>query len=137
MNKARIEVIDNRSWWLQNRWLILRRSTQISVLALFLLGPLAGIWIIKGNLNSSLTLDFLPLTDPFVWLQSWLADRQFGSQAAIGALIVAAFYFLIGGRAYCGWVCPVNIVTDTAFWARRRLGLRGNTKLHRVTGCWL
>jgi ferredoxin-type protein NapH len=137
MSKARIEVIDNRSWWLKTRWLVLRRSTQTGVLALFLLGPLAGIWVIKGNLNSSLTLDFLPLTDPFVLLQSWLANHQFGTQAAIGALIVAAFYFLIGGRAYCGWVCPVNIVTDTAHWARNRLRLRGNTKLHRNTRYWL
>jgi len=137
MNSKRVEVVDNRNWWLKNRWLVLRRTSQIGILALFLLGPLAGIWIVKGNLNSSLTLDFLPLSDPFVLIQSWLADHQFGTQAAIGALIIAAFYFLVGGRAYCAWVCPVNIVTDTAHWLRNRLGLRGNTRINRNTRYWL
>ena len=33
-----------------HQWLILRRLSQVSVLLLFLLGPLAGVWIIKGNL---------------------------------------------------------------------------------------
>ena len=30
--------------------------------------------------------------------------------------IVLLFYFLVGGRVYCAWVCPVNVVTDTAGW---------------------
>jgi ferredoxin-type protein NapH len=128
---------DQRGWWLRHRWLLLRRFSQMGLLLLFLLGPLAGIWIIKGNLNSSMTLDILPLSDPFVLLQSWLAGRQFGSQAFLGALIVVAFYFLVGGRAYCAWVCPVNIVTDFAHWLRQRLGLRGNTKIKRDTRYWL
>ncbi len=137
MSNKRVEVIDNRSWWLKNRWLLLRRTSQLGVLALFLLGPVAGIWIIKGNLNSSLILDFLPLSDPFIFIQSWLADHQFGTNAVIGALIIAAFYFLVGGRAYCAWVCPVNIVTDAAHWARNKLGLRGNTRINRNTRYWL
>jgi ferredoxin-type protein NapH len=39
-----------------HKWLLLRRISQLSILALFLLGPLAGIWIVKGNLNYSYTL---------------------------------------------------------------------------------
>jgi len=134
---SRANISDLRGWWPRHRWLLLRRVTQLGLLGLFLLGPLAGVWIIKGNLNSSMTLDFLPLTDPFVLLQSWLAGRQFGSQAFLGALIVIAFYFLAGGRAYCAWVCPVNIVTDFAHWLRQRLGLRGNTKIKRSIRYWL
>lgn len=137
MNRSVTDKVDGRSWWLKNRWLLLRRSSQLVILALFLLGPLAGIWIIKGNLNSSYVLGFLPLTDPFILIQSWLADHQFGSQAATGALIIAAFYFLVGGRSYCAWVCPVNIVTDTANWLRRRLGLRGMTRIKQNTRYWL
>ena len=41
--------------------------------------------------------------------------------ALIGAAIVIAFYALVGGRVFCSWVCPVNVVTDTAAWLRRRL----------------
>ena len=32
---------------------------------------------------------------------------------------MALFYFLIGGRAFCSWVCPINIVTDGANYLRR------------------
>ncbi len=132
------KTTDNqRNWWLRQRWLLLRRMSQFAVLALFLLGPLAGIWLIKGSLNSSLTLGVLPLTDPFILIQSWLAGRQFGTQALLGALIVTGFYFLVGGRVYCAWVCPVNVVTDTAHWLRNRLGLRGNTRIQANTRYWL
>jgi ferredoxin-type protein NapH len=137
VNRTRIDTVDDRNWWLKNRWLVLRRSSQLTILGLFLLGPWVGIWIIKGNLNSSYILGFLPLTDPFILIQSWLADRQFSSQSAIGALIIAAFYLLVGGRAYCAWVCPVNIITDSAHWLRQRLGLKGKTRINRNTRYWL
>ena len=40
-----------------------------------------------------------------------------------------AFYLLVGGRVYCAWVCPVNIVTDAAHWLRERLGIVGAARL--------
>jgi ferredoxin-type protein NapH len=117
----------------RHRFLILRRISQFGVLLLFLLGPWAGLWIIKGNLNASLALGVLPLADPFVLVQSWLAGLQFGSQAVLGSLIVAVVYFLAGGRAFCAWICPINVVTDAAHWLRTRLGLRGTTRIRRNT----
>ena len=42
------------------KWLLTRRISQLSILLLFLLGPWLGIWIVKGNLNASLTLGVLP-----------------------------------------------------------------------------
>ena len=95
--------------------------------ALFLLppmlGPLAGIWIVKGNLNYSYTLDFLPLTDPYVALQAAMTGHFPEKLGLIGLAIVLVFYFLVGGRVYCSWVCPVNLVTDAAGWLRDRLGM--------------
>ena len=41
----------------RNRWLLARRSVQVVLLALFLLGPWYGIWWVKGNLASSTLLD--------------------------------------------------------------------------------
>ena len=58
-----------------------RRFSQLSILALFLLGPWFGLWIVKGNLNSSLTLDVLPLTDPYVLLQSLVAGYRFAKMS--------------------------------------------------------
>jgi ferredoxin-type protein NapH len=40
---------------------------------------------------------------------------------ALGALIISIFYFILGGRAFCSWVCPVNIITDSANYLRRVL----------------
>lgn len=106
-----------------NKWLLLRRASQLGILALFLLGPLAGIWIVKGNLAASETLSVLPLADPFVLLQSIAAGQVPYRTVLVGAAIVAAFYLLTGGRAYCAWVCPVNMITDAAAWLRGALRL--------------
>jgi len=119
------------------KWLLLRRISQLSILALFLLGPLAGIWIVKGNMASSLTLDTLPLTDPYVLLQSLLTRHAPETPAVTGAVIVLAFYLLVGGRVYCSWVCPINIVTDTAAWLRERLGIKNHSHISRTTRYWL
>jgi ferredoxin-type protein NapH len=114
-----------RNAWARNRWLLLRRCSQFAVLGLFLLGPWAGLWWIKGNLASSKVLDIVPLSDPFVLAQSLVAGIQTGhwpvASALFGAAIVLAFYGLLVGRAYCAWVCPVNVATDAAAWLRRRL----------------
>jgi len=120
-----------------NRWLILRRCSQVSILMLFMAGPWFGIWIVKGNLNSSRMLDVLPLGDPFVFVQSLLAGHVPEMTAVAGALFVSGFYLVVGGRAYCAWCCPLNVVTDTAHWLRVRLGLTGGARLSRHLRLWL
>lgn len=133
MTAARVgaEALAAKGWWLTQRFLLLRRATQLTVLALFLVGPWFGWWIVKGNLASSLSFGVLPLTDPYVFLQSLLAGHAPLRTAVIGAVIVALFYLLVGGRAYCSWVCPINPVTDLAAWLRQRLGLRGGMRPSR------
>ncbi|MCC7484142.1 MAG: quinol dehydrogenase ferredoxin subunit NapH [Burkholderiales bacterium] len=120
-----------------NRWLLARRLVQIGILALFMAGPLAGVWIVKGNLASSLTLDVLPLTDPYTLLQGFAAGELMTATAVAGAAIVAIFYALVGGRVYCSWVCPVNMVTDAAAWLRTRLGLSSGRPPPRMLRYWL
>lgn len=117
------EAIRDKGYWLAYRFLILRRSSQVFFLSLFLLGPWFGIWWVKGNLSGSLTFDFLPLTDPFITLQGIVAGHWPEMTALIGALIVGVTYALIGGRVYCSWVCPINPVTDAASWLHRKLDL--------------
>ena len=122
------EAILARGWLAAHKWLLARRLSQLGILALFLAGPWFGVWIVKGNLSSSLTLNLLPLTDPYVLLQS-LAARHWPewttlANALTGAALMLAFYLLVGGRVYCAWVCPMNVVTDAAAWLRRRLGIK-------------
>lgn len=139
MSNKRIgaEALEAKGWLGTYKWLLLRRSVQVGILAFFLLGPLAGIWIVKGNLAYSYTLGVLPLTDPYVALQSLVTGHVPEKLGLIGIAIVLVFYFLVGGRVYCSWVCPVNIVTDTAGWLRRRLGIKGSVHLARQTRYWI
>ena len=130
------EAVAAKGWLAAHKWLILRRSSQIGILMLFLAGPWFGLWIVKGNLNFSYTLNFLPLTDPYVILQSLLARQLPEKLALSGAAIVLVFYLLVGGRSYCSWVCPVNLLTDLAYWLRVRLGLKGSAHISRPTRYW-
>lgn len=132
-----VEAVRARGWLAAHRWLLARRGVQFGLLALFLAGPLAGWWIVKGNLNSSLTLGVLPLQDPYLLLQSLATGHRPDGKALIGAMIVLAFYLLVGGRVYCAWVCPLNVVTDGAAWLRRRLGLARGARLSPATRLWL
>jgi ferredoxin-type protein NapH len=131
------EALVTKGWWKSHQWLVLRRISQLSVLALFLLGPWFGIWIIKGNIASSEILETVPLTDPYLLLQVFLAQHWPETTALIGAGIVLLFYLLIGGRVYCSWVCPVNMVTDFAAWLRRRFGITSSARLSRNTRYWI
>lgn len=132
------DAIAEKGWLAAHKWLLLRRFSQLGVLGLFLLGPWAGIWIIKGNLSSSLLFDAIPMTDPMVFLQvlagGFVAPL---STAVTGVAIVTLFYALVGGRLYCSWVCPVNLVTDAANRLREVLDLRGSARLSRNTRYWM
>ncbi|MFC1333725.1 MAG: quinol dehydrogenase ferredoxin subunit NapH [gamma proteobacterium symbiont of Clathrolucina costata] len=131
------DAIAEKGWFKAHKFLILRRLSQLGILALFLTGPWLGIWIVKGNLASNLTLDVLPLTDPYVLLQASLSGVVPETAAIIGVVIVLVFYFLVGGQVYCSWVCPVNMVTDLAAWLRRKLGIRTTSQLSRSTRYWM
>lgn len=131
------EAIAEKGWLGAHRWLLLRRGSQILILLVFLLGPWFALWIVKGNLNYSYTLGVLPLADPYVLLQGLLAGELPEKLALIGVVIVVALYLVVGGRAYCAWVCPVNVLTDLASWLRRRLGIKGSSQLSRRTRYWI
>ncbi len=131
------DAVLTKGWLAAHKWLLLRRMAQLGFLGAFLVGPITGFWLVKGNITSSLTLDVLPLSDPYVQLQSWFAGHALETDALIGAAIVLVAYMLIGGRMYCSWVCPVNIITDAAHWLRHRLGLTGGLKFSRGARYWL
>lgn len=131
------EAIEEKGWLLAHKWLLLRRSSQIGILLLFMVGPWFGWWIVKGNLNYSYTLGVLPLADPYLLLQMLAAGQTPEQLAWIGGAIVLGFYLMVGGRSFCSWVCPVNLVTDLAAWLRLRLGIKGGLHASRTTRYWV
>lgn len=139
MSEKRVgaEAVAAKGWLRAHKWLLLRRLSQATILLLFLAGPWFGVWIVKGNLNFSYTLKTLPLTDPYLVVQMLVAGQWPEKLGWIGLAIVVVFYLVVGGRSYCSWVCPVNVVTDAAAWLRRRLDIKGGAHLSRTTRYWI
>lgn len=104
-----------------SRFLVMRRVVQVSIIALFIGGNVRGWSVLRGNLSSAQVMNALPLSDPFAVLQVLSTGRYLPLEALIGAGTIALFYGLVAGRSFCSWVCPVNAVTDSARWFRKRL----------------
>ena len=124
------------------RYIILRRIVQAGVL-LLLFGSIHWGWklfnapILRGNLSASELLGVVPLADPYAALQILCTGHMLKTTVLLGALIVVAFYGLLGGRAFCSWVCPINPVTDLASWLRVRFGLRPFQQISRRIRFWI
>jgi ferredoxin-type protein NapH len=120
------------------RYLLLRRTVQLGVLLLFvgtvrLDWTVAGRPLLSGNLSSSEVLGAVPLADPFAVLQILFTGAVPSAEVLIGASIILVLYAALGGRTWCAWVCPMNMVTDLAAWLRRRLGIGDLFHLSRST----
>lgn len=128
---AGLEARQKLGWWHAYRFLILRRISQLSIILMFLSGPIWQVWILKGNYSSSMLLDTVPLTDPLITAESLVTGYLPEITTIIGALVIVIFYTIVASKAFCSWVCPMNIVTDAAAWLRRKLGIRQSLKISR------
>lgn len=120
-----------------HRYLIARRLSQLGILALFWAGAGLHLGVLTGNLSASRLFRTVPLADPFATLQLLVAGRALESTVLIGASLVLGLWLVLGGRGYCAWVCPVNVVTDSAAWLRRRFGVGGQFRVDRSARYWI
>ena len=125
------------SWIYAHRYLLARRSVALGTLALFWLGANTHLGLLTGNLSSSRVLRTIPLSDPYAVLQILAAGQSLASTVLVGALIVLVFYALIGGRVFCGWVCPVGLVSDSARWFKHRFKIRGQFDVQSAGRFWI
>jgi ferredoxin-type protein NapH len=93
--------------------------------------------LLNGNLSSSEIMRLIPMADPFATLQIILTRHTPLPEALLGAAVVLLLYGLIGGRTFCAWVCPVNMVTDLAGWLRARLDIPDAFYLSRRLCYWV
>lgn len=128
---AGLEARQKLCWWHAYRFLILRRLSQLSIILMFLSGLLWDVWILKGNYSGSLLLDTVPMTDPLMTAEVLSTGHLPEWTVIIGALVIIAFYSLVASKVFCSWGCPMNMVTDTAAWLRRKLGIRQTDKISR------
>ncbi|EIA0833879.1 quinol dehydrogenase ferredoxin subunit NapH [Vibrio parahaemolyticus] len=129
------EAVEKLGWWRAHRFLILRRLCQITLIALFMAGPTLGI--LTGNLSSSMLFDTVPLSDPLIVLQALATGHIPEFNALLGVVIVSVFYAILAPRAFCAWVCPLNIVTDLAAWLRRKLNIKASYRWSSAIRYWL
>ena len=107
--------------WNNYRYLIMRRFTQIGIMVLYFGANAWGWTILRGNLSSSMIFDVVPMSDPYAALQMLAAGALLATDLLIGVAVATVFYLLIGGRAFCSWVCPINMITDASAWLREKL----------------
>ncbi len=117
-----------------NKYLILRRIIQLGILFLFFSGANFGINILKGNLSTAIVSDKFYLSDPYAVLQMLFTGYIPTVEIITGAVIILVFYSLLGGRIFCSWVCPLNIITDFASYVRKKTGIKPALKMKTVSG---
>ena len=123
-----------------NKYLILRRLLQFTLLLLFVSGARLGWTVLKGNYSTAEVLQTFHFSDPYFLLQILATGYFPHTEIIIGALIVTVFYFLVKGRLFCSWVCPLNIVTDWASWVRIKWHIRpllAEQKVSRKVRFWI
>lgn len=129
------EAIEKLGWWRAHRFLVLRRLCQLTIIALFMAGPTLGV--LTGNLSSSMLFDTVPLSDPLIVLQALATGHIPEFNVLLGVVIVVVFYAILAPRAFCAWVCPLNIVTDLAAWLRRKFNIKVSYRWSPAIRYWL
>ncbi len=121
------------------KWTWARRIVQVAALLLFAAPLLVAGWNLLGltaggddvvatpaelpffgSLSSS-SIGDVTLLDPFAMLQIAAASKTFSLDWLLFALPVVVFYAFVRGRAFCGWVCPTNLLLELVDALRRKL----------------
>lgn len=106
-----------------NRFLILRRFVQTGLMVLFAGSNYFGWKVLMGNYSSAYVFESFYLSDPYAVVQILATGFLLSFDVLLGAVIILLFYGLIGGRSFCSWICPVNVISDLAHWLRRKTGM--------------
>lgn len=125
-----------------SHWTIARHVVQVAMLLLFASPVLAAGWSLLGlgtspedavstpaelpffGTLSSTSIAGLTLMDPFATLEIAAASKSFELDWLLAALPILIVYGLVRGRAFCGWVCPVNLLLELVDALRKKIGIQ-------------
>ncbi|MGH0034147.1 MAG: NapH/MauN family ferredoxin-type protein [Myxococcota bacterium] len=113
-----------RHTWRNRRWAVL-----IGVNLLFTLSYWLDIQIVEGSLTASRFLGF-HLADVYSSFLVILAQKHVAVNLVIGSVTVMVLWGLLGGRAYCSWVCPYHLVAELGEKLHVALAARGIVQDH-------
>ncbi len=97
---------NTRLSWRGWRWISI-----IVINIAFFLSFYIDVQLLEGTLNGSRLLGF-HLIDPFTALEILVSDFGIHINIIIGSLTLLIFYFFVGGKAYCAWVCPYGLLSE-------------------------
>ena len=123
---AEIEHTVGNHVWRNRRWAVL-----LGVNLLFTLSFWIDIQVLEGSLTASRLLGF-HLADVYSSLLVVLAEKHVPVNLAIGAATIALFWGVVGGRAFCSWVCPYHLVAEWAEMLHLRLARLGWVSDHAI-----
>ncbi|MDP1956546.1 MAG: 4Fe-4S binding protein, partial [Rhodocyclaceae bacterium] len=98
-----------------NKWRNRRWATLIIANLLFVVSFYFDIQLLEGALTASRFAGF-HLADLNSALQVMLAHKHIITNLLIGTGTVLVLWILLGGRAYCSWVCPYHLLAE---WAEK------------------
>ncbi len=113
--------IGYKEWQHQHRgrhfWRNLRWSVLLFINIFFVLSFVYDIGLLEGSLSGSRLLGFY-LMDPFNSLQELVIGGETGYWVFltmnfwIGFSTILIFYWLLGGRTFCSWICPYHFLAE-------------------------
>jgi len=101
-------------------WRGLRWLSIIVINLAFFLSFHIDVQLLEGTLNGSRLLGF-HLIEPFTALQIMISDLSIHTNVIIGSLTLIIFYFFVGGKAYCAWVCPYGLLSEIGEFIHTKL----------------
>lgn len=116
-----------------SRLKILRRTTQITIAALFIFIPwlnASGFNLVRGNFLSC-TIFGIPFADPLTALQVAITSGSPGINLIVGSLIALTIAALVGA-VFCSWVCPYGLLSELNQSLNRRV--RNTRYKRRISG---
>ncbi len=104
-----------------HKWRNIRWAVLIFMNLLFVVSFVFDLAILEGSLSGSRLIGFY-LMDPFNALQLLAISSTTGYITMltmnfwIGLITILLFWFLLGGRSYCSWMCPYHLLAE---WAEK------------------
>lgn len=112
---------------------LLRRVSQILIIVIFILLPMATAFDITLLTGSLFSLEFakIPFADPVV-AASLLSTSVFTASAIfLGAGLSLLIAFLLG-RVFCSWICPYGFFSEIAFKLTSQFGTNASKNNSKV-----
>lgn len=113
--------IQNLKSKIQNSpWTWTHRLTAALFLLILILGRFDWFPWLKGSTAATRLFGLLRLADPLAGLEATLATRHLHEPLLLAGGILLVLYVLLG-RVFCGWLCPLGLLLDLNDEVRERV----------------